>query len=90
VYLGALECLKRDAPIVFTEMLRKWSAKFGYHPNEIIRLLAGIGYRCFVVSGDALTEFREMDDETVQTNFFFLHAENHASKIDRYLQGSSR
>ena len=90
VYLGALECLKRDAPIVFTEMLRKWSARFGYHPNEIIRLLAGIGYRCFVVNGDALTEFREMDDETTETNFFFLHAEKHACKIDRYLKGSPR
>jgi FkbM family methyltransferase len=90
VYRGALECLQTDAPIVFTEMLRKWSAKFGYHPNEILRLFEGIGYRCFVVSGDGLTEFREMDEKTTQTNFFFLHADKDASKIDRYLLDSPR
>jgi hypothetical protein len=41
-----------------------------------------------VVNGDALSEFHEMDDETTETNFFFLHAEKHACKIDRFLKGS--
>lgn len=85
VYRGALECLKRDAPAIFTEMLRKWSAKFGYHPNEIIGLLAGVGYRCFVVRGGGLAEFAAMDDDTVETNFLFLHSDRHASKITRHL-----
>jgi FkbM family methyltransferase len=89
VYRGALQCLTHDAPIVFTEMLRKWAAKFGYHPNEIIQLFAGIGYRCFVLCGNSLTEFREMDDETMDTNFFFLHAEKHAPKIEAVV-GSSQ
>jgi FkbM family methyltransferase len=86
VYRGAEQVLKAESPIVFTEMLRKWSAQFGYHPNEIIELFAGLGYRCFVVSEDFLAEFWGMDDDTVDTNFFFLHANKHASKIDRYLQ----
>lgn len=53
-------------------MLRKWSAKFNYHPNDIIQLLAGIGYRCFTAQNDKLVPFSRMDENTTETNFFFL------------------
>jgi len=84
VYRGAQECIKRDSPIIFTEMLRKWSAKFGYHPNEIINYLKELGYRCFVAQGNALKEFFHMDEDTVETNFFFLHEEKHALSISAH------
>lgn len=35
VYQGGIESIDRFKPIVFSEMLRKWSNKFGYHPNDI-------------------------------------------------------
>jgi len=76
-FQGGLETLRRDKPIVFTEMLRKWAAKFNYHPNEIIALFKTLGYLCFVAKGDGLEEFIEMNEATVETNFFFLHAEKH-------------
>lgn len=76
-FQGAIETLKRDKPIVFTEMLRKWAAKFNYHPNEIIVLFVSLGYRCFYAEGAVLIELDEMTDETVETNFFFLHSEKH-------------
>jgi hypothetical protein len=38
VYQGAKATLMQQKPIVFTEMLRKWAAKFDYHPNDIIAL----------------------------------------------------
>ena len=38
VYQGGIESIDRFKPIVFSEMLRKWSNKFGYHPNDIINL----------------------------------------------------
>ena len=33
VFQGAEKTLQQDKPIVFTEMLRKWAAKFGYQPS---------------------------------------------------------
>ncbi len=75
VFQGALETLRNDKPIVFTEMLRKWAAKFNYHPNEIITFFASLGYRCFHCDGTALKEVAEITDETVMTNFFFLHVD---------------
>lgn len=81
VYQGGIETINRYKPIVFTEMLRKWSAKFNYHPNQIIDLLSNIGYKCFVVKDNYLSEIHRMDGNTLETNFFFLHMNKHASKL---------
>jgi FkbM family methyltransferase len=81
VFQGATETLRGNRPIVFSEMLRKWSAKFNYHPNDIIGLFRDLGYRCFTAKGGRLAEFLVMDDDTVETNFFFLHGEKHAETI---------
>lgn len=82
VFQGALATLGRCKPAVFTEMLRKWSAKFGYHPNEIIKLFSDLGYRCFTVKGDRLVECPAMDEQTRETNFFFLQ-EAHIARIEQ-------
>ncbi len=80
-FQGAVDTLKRNTPVVFTEMLRKWAAKFDYHPNQIIELFKDLGYRCFVAHDDRLKEFFVMDEETVDTNFFFLHSKKHQALI---------
>lgn len=85
-FQGAKETLQMDKPIVFTEMLRKWAAKFDYHPNEIIALFSSIGYRCFYVKGGGLGEITEVTDETIETNFFFLHGEKHRREIEGLLE----
>ncbi len=84
VFRGAVKTISRDKPIIFTEMLRKWAAPFHYHPNEIIKLLASCGYRCFTVVGRKLKEFYKMDEKTVETNFIFLHVKKHAAQIRRF------
>lgn len=84
VYQGGIEAIKRDKPIIFTEMLRKWSAKFNYHPNQIINLLIGMGYRCFTASVNHLTEIFAIGENTVETNFFFLHSEKHLEQIQHF------
>lgn len=81
VYRGGLEAIRVNLPIIFTEMLRKWSAKFDYHPNEIIELLSEMGYRCFATKKDGLIEIPQMTDDTEETNFFFLHVEKHSKQI---------
>lgn len=83
VFQGGINFLEQFKPIVFSEMLRKWSAKFDYHPNDIISLFSSLGYKCFTVQGDRLSSFVNMDDSTVETNFFFLHGDKHQAQIAR-------
>lgn len=86
-FKGGYETIKQHKPIVFTEMLRKWSAKFNYHPNEIIDLFSSIGYKCFFVVDDYLHELKVMTDETIETNFFFLHSDKHYDTIKELSRG---
>lgn len=84
VYKGAINTLKKQKPVVFTEMLRKWSAKFNYHPNDIITLFKQLGYNCYVVTNSKLGLIEEVTDSTIETNYFFLHSEKHLEKIKSF------
>lgn len=85
VFEGAMLTLSRQLPMIFCEMLRKWAAKYNYHPNDIIDLLGGLGYQCYVNNGkNRLSAISKVADETIQTNFFFLHPEKHRSILLAY------
>jgi FkbM family methyltransferase len=80
-FQGGINTITKFKPVIFTEILRKWAHKFDYHPNEIIYLLAKIGYKCFYIKDKRLNELSQMDETTTATNFFFLtaaHIERHA------------
>jgi FkbM family methyltransferase len=81
VYKGGAETINKYKPIVFTEMLRKWAAKFGYHPNDIIDFFTGFGYKCYTSHNGKLKAIEKVTDDTMETNFFFLHPAKHAEKI---------
>jgi FkbM family methyltransferase len=81
VLQGGPETLRTAKPVVFLEMLRKWAAKFGYHPNDIIAFMAGHGYGCWEMTPTGPARIDRMTDETAGTNFLFLHAEAHADTI---------
>lgn len=81
VFQGGVESIRKDKPVIFAELLRKWAGKFNYHPNEVIDFLKDMGYRCFIVKDNRLVEFFTVDEQTIETNFFFLHAEKHKEKI---------
>jgi FkbM family methyltransferase len=49
VFQGGKETIKNDLPIVFSEILRKWSAKFNYNLNEIFRFFEVLKYQAFTV-----------------------------------------
>lgn len=83
VFKGALKTLERDKPVVFSEILRKWSAKFNYDPNEIFALFRHLGYRAFTAKEGRLSGFDRMDEHTIETNFFFLHTAKHVELIWR-------
>ena len=81
VFQGGIDSIRKYNPVIFTEMLRKWSKQFNYHPNEIISLLSTLGYQCFTVKDGAFSEFISMDENTIETNFFFLHSSRHSEQI---------
>ncbi|MDB5200734.1 MAG: hypothetical protein JWQ27_143 [Ferruginibacter sp.] len=85
VFRGGQKTLQNRLPIVFTEMLRKWTAKFNYHPNDIIELFVSYGYQCFTMGDEGLRMIGKIDEHTIETNFVFLHAEKHADKINLFL-----
>ena len=72
VFKGGAKTISQLKPIVFTEMLRKWSAKFGYHPNDIIAFFKSLDYSCFYAHNGKLRKIETVTDETSETNFFFL------------------
>ena len=86
VFEGGREVIDRDQPIIFSEILRKWVAKFDYDPNDIFDFFSHKGYRSFIVKNGYLIEFDSMTPETVETNFFFLHSEKHRDKIQKYVK----
>jgi FkbM family methyltransferase len=81
VFQGGIESIKKYSPVIFTEMLRKWALKFNYHPNDIINLLKSMGYKCFYSSNGKLKEIDVILEDTIPTNFFFLHSVIHTDLI---------
>jgi hypothetical protein len=84
---GASNVLRVNRPIVFCEMLRKLARPFGYHPNDIIGLMRDLGYDCYYAEASRLVGFDVMDDETVETNFYFLHRDAHAQARSQFVDG---
>ena len=74
VLKGGKDLLAKHKPILLLELLRKWSAKFGYHPNEAISFLEELGYKCYTTTANgSLAKFSRIAEHTVETNFFFVH-----------------
>lgn len=88
VLRGGMETISQHRPLIFTELLRKWSRAFGYHPNDVIQLLGTMGYGCWAVKHGRLKPFEAMNEQTVETNFFFAHREKHRDWISRHLDKS--
>jgi FkbM family methyltransferase len=71
-------------PIILMELLRKWSREFGYHPNDVFSALAAHGYQAWVFSeccAGKLEPCLSVTEQTVQTNFIFMHPQKHLATI---------
>jgi FkbM family methyltransferase len=77
VLKGGDQTIRKHKPLIFLELLRKWSKPFGYHPNDVISLLKSYGYDCYTIDNNNLIPFSFMTEETIQTNFFFADPEKH-------------
>jgi FkbM family methyltransferase len=81
VFKGGRNTLLKDKPIVFAEMLRKWAKQFLYHPNDMIHYFAELGYSCFAVEKKGARKIQNITEDTIETNYVFLHLEAHKKEI---------
>lgn len=84
VFEGGARTIETHRPKVFAELLRKWSAPFGYHPNDVLRFFFERGYGCWAVGKAGARRLTEVTDETEETNYAFLHLEAHAQTIQLF------
>lgn len=81
VFKGGIETLKRYKPIIYSEMLRKWSKKFRYHPNDTINLLSDLDYHCYGYINKRFQKIEYVTPELETTNFFFFHETEHKKQL---------
>lgn len=72
VLKGASNTLKNQKPLVYCELLRKHAKRFGYHPNDVIAYMKSLGYCCKTIRNSGLVDIELIDEQTVETNFFFI------------------
>lgn len=85
VFQGALNSIKKFKPIIFTETLRKWAAKFNYHPNDIFDFFVKLDYEAYYVKNKKLIKIDRVTEDTEQTNFFLLHKEKHFNTLKKFI-----
>jgi FkbM family methyltransferase len=78
VFRGGRQTLSEHRPVVFAELLRKWSKPFGYHPNDMLAYFTELGYECFAVGQSGVRRIDAVTDETPETNYAFIHRAKHA------------
>lgn len=76
VVLALESRLSESKPTLIIELLRKWMAPFNSHPQDVVEMLRGLGYESFAIGADTITTLDEIDDQTPETNFLFIHKEN--------------
>jgi FkbM family methyltransferase len=78
VFRGGRQTLSAHCPVVFAELLRKWSKPFGYHPNDMLAYFTELDYECFAIGQSGVRRIFVVTDETPETNYVFIHRVKHA------------
>jgi len=78
---GGGDTIRRFRPMLFLELLRKWSKAYGYHPDDVIGLLAREGYRCWAITDAGLEAMTSMQEDCVHTNFLFMHESHEKTRL---------
>lgn len=73
---GGLDTLRRFRPVLFLELLRKWSKAYGYHPNDVLTLLKREGYAAYAIGERRIERIAEVGDDMESTNFLFVHGDS--------------
>jgi FkbM family methyltransferase len=73
VISGASNLISENRPTIMAELLRKWMKPFGHSPQMFMDMLRDFDYRCFAINRNSLIEVDKIDEETIETNFIFVH-----------------
>jgi FkbM family methyltransferase len=73
VIVGAKATILDYKPTIMVELLRKWMKPFGHTPQMFLDELLPLEYRCFAIRKSDLIEIRNIDEDTTETNFVFIH-----------------
>ncbi|MHB8635072.1 MAG: FkbM family methyltransferase [Fimbriimonadaceae bacterium] len=84
VLAGAGTVTKSARPAWVMELLRKWSARFGYHPNDVLAMMSAWGYVCFAIGASGLRAIDEVTAQSEETNYLFLHREAHRELVTTF------
>jgi len=84
VFQGGMKVIEQFKPIILSEISRINQSKFSYHPNNLIEFFKEKGYLCFVANEYGLEEIKEVNENTQETNAFFLHTKEHSIQIAKY------
>jgi FkbM family methyltransferase len=86
VILGAQRIIESSNPTIVVELLRKWMKPFGHTPQMFLEKMFECNYICYAISEGSLSEIREINDNTKETNFIFVHEsrEEHKNILIRY------
>jgi len=90
VISGAISLISQHRPSIVAELLRKWMKPFGHTPQMFLDELASLDYRCFAISEARLIEIEEIDQNTYETNFIFVHQDrsDHLDVVQKYVATS--
>lgn len=75
VLQGAKTLVSEMKPTIVVELLRKWMSPFGHTPQMFLEDMTGYGYTCFAIGESKLVSIHEINENTEQTNFVFVHPE---------------
>lgn len=76
VVLALESRLSQSKPTIIIELLRKWMAPFDSHPQDVLEMLRDLGYQSFAVGADVIIPVDDINNQTSETNFLFIHKEN--------------
>lgn len=79
VLKGARRTLELHRPYLVIELMRKWMAPFGTHPQQAANYLFGLGYRMYAIGETSIKKIETITDATEETNFFFAQASENFS-----------
>lgn len=84
---GSQKTLREFRPTIVIELLRKWMAPFGHHPQEIVHMLNSEGYIGHAIGESSLRYIESIDEATTETNFIFVHnsRENHKKILSSFI-----
>jgi FkbM family methyltransferase len=80
--------LKISQPTIIIELLRKWMAPFDSHPQDVVNILRDLDYAAFGIGTEAIVPLEEITDQTLETNFLFVHNgnKNHLATSTHFLK----